>query len=205
MARTKPDIDREQKRREIVAAARSLFIEQGFETTPVTRIAAAAKVAPNTLYWYFADKDAILVAVLDDLVLEGMKHFGKLQRASIGKQLNWLLDMLSELQGLIATLHMRMEQSASLHAWHDGFHELAEAFIAEQLRAHGIARRHEGDAARIAMFIVEGLLAHHVDADERRRLVRWLLSEIAGGGSTTKNRSGRRTSDSPTAANRGNA
>ena len=42
---------------EIIAAARTLFIETGYEDTSISRLAAAAGVAPNTIYWYFKDKD----------------------------------------------------------------------------------------------------------------------------------------------------
>jgi len=65
MARTKREQDREAKREEIVAAARALFVGEGYEATSMSRLAAAAGVAPNTIYWYFPDKDEVLVAVLD--------------------------------------------------------------------------------------------------------------------------------------------
>ena len=63
MARTKREVDREQKRKEIVSVAGSLFLQDGYEATTINRIAEQMNVAPNTLYWYFADKDALLDAV----------------------------------------------------------------------------------------------------------------------------------------------
>jgi AcrR family transcriptional regulator len=57
--------DREATRKEIVAAARTLFREQGYARTTITNIANAAGVAPQTVYWAFGSK-ATLVAEIRD-------------------------------------------------------------------------------------------------------------------------------------------
>ena len=56
--------DRESKRDDIVAAAREMFVSDGFERASISRLAKAVGITPNTVYWYFDDKDDILVAVL---------------------------------------------------------------------------------------------------------------------------------------------
>jgi AcrR family transcriptional regulator len=51
------------RRGEILAAARRLFLTEGYERTTIRKIAAAVGVSSATLYLYFPDKDAILRAI----------------------------------------------------------------------------------------------------------------------------------------------
>ncbi|MFL6105324.1 MAG: TetR/AcrR family transcriptional regulator, partial [Marmoricola sp.] len=75
MPRNRRPQDRDEKLAEIVSAASSLFSEAGFEQTSMARIAQAAGVTPNTIYWYVEDKDALLVAALDHLLGAGAEDF----------------------------------------------------------------------------------------------------------------------------------
>lgn len=50
----------------LVAAARGRFARDGFEATTVADIAEAADLGFGTFYRYFADKEAVLEAVLED-------------------------------------------------------------------------------------------------------------------------------------------
>ena len=58
--RTKPP---EQRRDELLHAARRLFLAQGVEPTTVEQITAAAGVAKGTFYLHFASKEDIRVAL----------------------------------------------------------------------------------------------------------------------------------------------
>lgn len=49
----------------LIAAARTLFAERGFEATTIADIADAADLGFGTFYRYFPDKEAALEAVLD--------------------------------------------------------------------------------------------------------------------------------------------
>jgi AcrR family transcriptional regulator len=178
MAKTKSHVDRDQKREEILRAAQRLFLEDGYDATSMLRIAEEVRVAPNTLYWYFSDKDALLIAVLDVLVREGFAELERRKRSSLEAQLIWVLGVLSSSRGLITTVHSRVASVESLRIWHDGFHQLLEATIAEQLRSHGLAHGHEMHAARATMFVIEGLLAHPSSAAQQRALLRWLVSLV---------------------------
>jgi len=55
---------REQREREILAAAREVFAERGFAAASVAEIARRADVAEGTVYQCFASKRALLVHVL---------------------------------------------------------------------------------------------------------------------------------------------
>jgi len=54
------------KRAAILAAARELFLTDGFERASVDAVAARAKVSKRTVYDYFGDKQRLLVAVVDE-------------------------------------------------------------------------------------------------------------------------------------------
>ncbi|CCE03845.1 putative transcriptional regulator, TetR family [Bradyrhizobium sp. STM 3809] len=56
----------ELKHAQILDSARTLFLEGGFDTTSVDAIARRAGVSKATLYGHFADKDALLLALVED-------------------------------------------------------------------------------------------------------------------------------------------
>lgn len=55
------------RRTQIVTAAIKVFAERGFHRTTIRHIAKAAGVADGTIYNYFEDKTALLLAILDSL------------------------------------------------------------------------------------------------------------------------------------------
>ncbi|HEY6561976.1 MAG TPA: helix-turn-helix domain-containing protein [Polyangiaceae bacterium] len=177
MARTKTDLARDEKELHIRAVARRMFVEFGYDVS-VNRIAEEAGVAPNTLYWYFADKDALLIAVLDQIVAEGAREFAARRRGTLEAQVVWLLGVLEGVENLIATVHARLALSESLRTWHTNFHRMGEAALLAQLQSHGVPSADLEHAARVAMFVIEGLLAHPTSTKDRRALVRWLVSMV---------------------------
>jgi len=60
----------EEKRREIIDAAASLFAEQGYERTSMSAISERVGGSKATLYGYFESKEELLRAVLDDSVAQ---------------------------------------------------------------------------------------------------------------------------------------
>ncbi len=56
----------EERRGEIVAAARKLFLENGFGAVPVSRILRSIGVSQGTFYYYFPTKEAALDAAHDN-------------------------------------------------------------------------------------------------------------------------------------------
>jgi AcrR family transcriptional regulator len=62
-----------ERRREIVSAARALFIENGFDETQVSDISKKMNVAQGLVYHYFKSKTELLYAVIDELTEEYRK------------------------------------------------------------------------------------------------------------------------------------
>jgi TetR/AcrR family transcriptional regulator, cholesterol catabolism regulator len=168
MPRNHRELDAGEKREAIVAAARRLFLTEGYEATGMARIANEAGVAPNTLYWYFDDKDALLVATLERLIGEASREYAKLRSAPLHARLLWMLAQAERLPGLVATVHARAAVSPCVRVWHDRFHELLEETVANDLAQHGVPKSERVFAARVAILLVEGLLSHPAGTQAQR-------------------------------------
>ena len=55
------------RREQIVGAATRVFAEKGFRRATTREVARAAGISEGTIYNYFEDKDALLMAILDGL------------------------------------------------------------------------------------------------------------------------------------------
>jgi AcrR family transcriptional regulator len=58
----------QETRRRVLAAARDLFVAQGYPTTTIAAVARRAKVSADTIYSVFGSKTALLKEVLDVVV-----------------------------------------------------------------------------------------------------------------------------------------
>lgn len=67
MAR-KTQRDAEKTRRRILASALSLFARKGYDRTTFNDIAARLGLTKGAVYWHFDSKQALLVALVDDMV-----------------------------------------------------------------------------------------------------------------------------------------
>lgn len=178
MPRNKIQQDPAEKRVEIVAAARALFLKMGYEATSMASIAAAAGVASNTIYWYFNDKDELLVAVLDGELERGMAEFLRAPVTDTTGRLLLVVRQLEQARRLVATVHARIQISPVIAAWHDRFHELSEMLIQSEMHEAGIATDKARALVKIWVFTVEGLLAHPMSAKEKRQICSTLANSV---------------------------
>jgi AcrR family transcriptional regulator len=56
---------KEQRRDEILTAAKAVFAHKGFHATTVADVARAAGISYGSIYWYFDSKDALFHALMD--------------------------------------------------------------------------------------------------------------------------------------------
>jgi AcrR family transcriptional regulator len=61
------------KRRQILDGARKVFMDLGFDAASMNEIARSAGVSKGTLYVYFADKNRLFQAIIEDEALEQSK------------------------------------------------------------------------------------------------------------------------------------
>src|SRR3712207_1026154 len=102
MPRTRPEIDRESKLREIVDAAERRLRAGGYDALSVAALARELGLAQAAVYWYFPSKDHLFVAALESML---EKIFSKKphDRTKLEKVL-WLTDRFAqifELRGAI--------------------------------------------------------------------------------------------------------
>lgn len=69
----------ERTRTRILASALALFAKKGYAQTTFTDIAARLKLTKGAVYWHFASKEALLLALIDDMVA----RFGRLFAAAM--------------------------------------------------------------------------------------------------------------------------
>ncbi len=170
MARNKRLQDREEKRAEIMAAARLLFLQEGYEATAMSRLALAVGVAPNTIYWYFKDKDELLVAILSAELTERLNEYIQQPMQDLTDRLLWVVDQLQLAHRLVSTVHARLLLSPEIHEWHERFHVLVEGLFRLELLQAGVAEERIAAMVKIAVFTIEGLLAHPLAEAERRAI-----------------------------------
>lgn len=140
----------------------------------MAKVARAAGVTTNTIYWYFADKDALLVAVLDDVLAAALADVARDSGRSWTEQVLWAVDRLDTYKRLVTVVHARAAISEVVGRWHDEFHVLVDAMMVEGFRDVGVA---EGDLVpmtKIATFVVEGLLTHPSGERDRRAVIELL-------------------------------
>lgn len=176
MARNKREQDRDEKRDEIVAAARVLFMEEGYEATSISRLASAVGVAPNTIYWYFKDKDDVLAAVLDAVLSARMGEYLMLPAMSVAERLLWVANQLERVSLLVGTVHSRLMQSPAINTWHERFHALSEEMLRQELKQAGIAPQKIEALVKISVFTIEGLLAHPLPEEQKRAICAALVT-----------------------------
>lgn len=118
-------------RRAIVRAAHAEFVEQGFHGATVTAIAKRAGVAPQTVYFVFSNKSALISAAIDTAVMG--------EEAPTEPQLMpWFAAMLAE-PDAAESLRIFVRGSADIFARAAG---LAEVLRAAALTDDEVRRTH---------------------------------------------------------------
>ena len=57
--------DKEERRNDILAAAKKVFSRKGYHATTIADIAKTAKLSYGSIYWYFDSKDALFHALME--------------------------------------------------------------------------------------------------------------------------------------------
>ncbi|MEU1547814.1 TetR/AcrR family transcriptional regulator [Nocardia sp. NPDC005745] len=185
MPRNRRPQDREEKREEIVAAAQRLFIDDSYESASMGQIAKAAGVTVNTIYWYFRDKDELLIAVLDRLLAEALTSYTEIDGLPLNERLLWVVNQLERLHGLVNTVHTRALASPAIDTWHTGFHHLADSLFTDDLRALGAAETDLATMTAIGTFVIEGLLTHQRDDEGKRAVIDLLVHSLTAASGRT--------------------
>ncbi|MEC7546285.1 MAG: TetR family transcriptional regulator [Thalassolituus sp.] len=180
MARNKRHLDQKVKKEEIETVAMSLFKEQGYDKTSMAKVAKEAGVAANTIYWYYENKDDLLIAVLNREVMQAMPLVLAMQSAPLSERVLTLIAQVESAGALMTDVHARVSHSDVVKQWHDRFHQMVEQLSISELIKAGVSPEHAACDARLMIYVIEGLLAHQHTMEERVQVVEHALSTIRG-------------------------
>lgn len=174
MPRNRRSQAHDEKRDEIIAAATTMFVDGGYDATPMTRIASAARVAANTIYWYFKDKDELLVAVLDRVLARALADAAARDQEPWADQLLWAVGQLEQFHRLVTVVHARAATSPVVNDWHENFHRLVDDILTDGFRKTGTPEESLRAMTQVGVFVVEGLLLHPHSVPDRREIIELL-------------------------------
>ena len=97
----------EEKRSNILASARTIFGENGYQRTTIKQIAAAAGIAQGTLYTYFANKEELFTAAVEEIwkrVFTGLRRISSGSGSFVDKLVGFTdfgFDLLTDIHPLL--------------------------------------------------------------------------------------------------------
>lgn len=178
MARNKRHLDPKIKKEEIELVATALFKEKGYDNTSMAEIARSAGVAANTIYWYFENKDDVLIAVLNRVVSQAMAEVVALREQPLRTRVLKLIAQVESSGSLMTDVHSRVSHSPKVKAWHDQFHAMVEQLSVSELVNAGVDVEEAQLDAKLLIYVIEGLLAHPHKLQEREQIIDQALKRI---------------------------
>lgn len=155
---------------EILAAALAVFAERGFAAAKLDHIAARAGVSKGALYLYFATKEELFLAVVDQAVAPDLRRIGEMAATHSGPfaDLAWAVAQLApevlarpEIGGVMKMIIGEARNFPSLaRIWHDRVITPAlEAMTAAIAAAQARGEVRAGDPRLYAVGLIGPLLA----------------------------------------------
>jgi len=186
MPRNRPDRTRDDKTAELVAIARKLFLEQGYEGTTIAAIAREAGIATNVVHWYFRTKDDLFVAALESLQLGDLEAArARLSRSTPGQEEKVLEELLTEFvwrrldrYGLIATLHERSHVSSVVAEFHERAHRRYADYLGRAIDRCPVPTGDRKLVVEALITAVEGLVIHRASKREAKRMMIFLAKRL---------------------------
>ena len=186
MPRNRSERTHEEKAAEIVAIACRLFLEDGYDRTPIAAIAREAGIATNVVHWYFATKDELFVAVLEQLQSEDLEEAAeRLTRSAPGREKEELEELLTEFvwrrldrYALIATLHERSHHSPAMAEFHERIHRRYAEYLGRAVDRCGVPRAQRKLVVQALVTAVEGLVMHRASKREAKQMMAFLSDRL---------------------------
>lgn len=175
MPKNRREIDKEEKKQEVIEVAQQLFLSDGYYKTSMAQVAKSAGIAPNTIYWYFKNKNALFAEVISAMLAVHLQAFQQRVDFPFEENVLWALERLSETRPLAAPLHELMDESEEVARVHDNFHRLVKASAMQFLLRQGAGESDAENLVAIWEHVLEGLLLHSADETERKRVCDFLL------------------------------
>lgn len=153
----------EERRREIVGAARELFEAGDYASTTMRDVMDRLGIAKGTIYHYFSSKEALLEAVVENIIDEDIARREALLDATEGNALEKLAVLLTS--GSIADDHERLL---------DHLHDPGNVGMHTRLLAVAVERQ----AKQIERLIVQGRKEALFHTDHPLECAEFLLAGV---------------------------
>jgi AcrR family transcriptional regulator len=178
MPRTRNELDRDAKVREIVAAALRRLREGGYEALSVAAIARELGLAQNAIYWYFPSKDHLFVAALGEMLREiAARKPG--QDVGTVERVVWFADQLEPLSRLRGAMSERAPASTVVAEFVEELDSLLSRMLSSALR--GDVRDEELPlAVEMVRATIQGTFVRGLDAPTRREVIAFALERVMG-------------------------
>jgi AcrR family transcriptional regulator len=160
---------RDERREQVLTAARQVFARKGFTDTKIADIAAAAGISHGLAYRYFDSKEAVFTELVERALAGATRlaYAAQMQPGTPWERLRWLVEQI--LPGMIekpeytpVTLHAISNEAVPA--------EVRERAVRQSLVTRDVVRQ----------LIVEGQAAGQVVAGDPDRLTILFLSCIQG-------------------------
>lgn len=69
-----------ERMQQILAGARACFVRSGFHASSISEISAAAAVSPANIYQYYPNKEALIIALIEDGLQNDLRLIGRIAR-----------------------------------------------------------------------------------------------------------------------------
>jgi AcrR family transcriptional regulator len=178
MPRNKREIAPAVKRAEICDVALQSFCERGYEGTSMARIAETLQLSQNTIYWYFGNKDQLLMAVVEDQLQLVTQQYVALPESSIAERLHWMFERVRGMGALIHIVHGRVPVSESVRDWHQTLHQRLLRFFVERLLRRGVPETRAEVVVQTVLFAFEGVVTHPVSQESATKVFAFLEASI---------------------------
>lgn len=153
---------RERQRRRILAAAQELFDARGIDRVTVAEIVTATGVRPSTLYEYFSNKDEIVWALLEDLMMQASESVRKAVETVTGTAFAKIAALLQAFENELVHHAERVRFMAQFDAMYARDWTVERLLTLEDQIFPG---RFEGIAALIREGIADGSLRSDLNPD----------------------------------------
>jgi AcrR family transcriptional regulator len=174
--RSRPEIDRDEKVADIVAAAERRLRDGGYQALSVVGIARELKLAQNAIYWYFPSKNHLFVAALQRL-LEDIAVRKASDDMSMDERILWFADEFAVLFHLRGAIYEQARRSQVVATFSEQLDALVGRMLTNALRGR-VAPQDLRVASQTLRATILGTYTAGLDPRARRRLLAFTLQRL---------------------------
>ena len=187
----------------ILAAAKHILTERGYQGMTLQAISAEAHVNKSGVWYYFGGKQQLVLALLDDVAIRESHHFGALPPAGAtlaervylivgsAKQVGERVRRYAAFYELLPEASRDAELHKHLVAYYQGWYEWAAEVLSPPVAGSQTSTRHSAALGQFASVLLDGIFMQMVVAspdfdleaalEQAREALTHLIAREAGG------------------------